>query len=193
MARADRRREHAQRRLVLHRVPKEREPYVQNRIPTWKGPIKDEQTGRWITSHVMNQDFVAWVGQGTIADRTKEHLGGQRQGHRAACGASFFDDLDAIEHGEDPKGIVRDPALNECVPLPIAFKENYVNGMTTAEMVKHPVFSGQLRGYVFQTGQPEEVRRAFVDAMGVELDAGGQIPTANFLARGDEQTARNSQ
>ena len=23
----------------------------------------------------MNQDFVAWVGQGAIADRTQEHLG----------------------------------------------------------------------------------------------------------------------
>ena len=30
-------------------------------------------SGRWITTHVMNQDFVAWVGQGTIADRTQEH------------------------------------------------------------------------------------------------------------------------
>jgi hypothetical protein len=89
---------------------------------------------------------------------------------------------------------VRDPKINECVPLPIAFKENYVNGLSTAEMVQHPVFSGQLRGYVFQTGQPEEVRRAFVDAMGVDLQTeGGAIPTANFLARGDEQKISTSQ
>ena len=40
------------------RVPREREPYVQNSIPTWQGPISDPATGRWITSHVMNQDFV---------------------------------------------------------------------------------------------------------------------------------------
>jgi 5,5'-dehydrodivanillate O-demethylase len=55
------------------RVPKGREPYVQERVPTWKSPIRDEN-GRWITSHVINQDIVAWVGQGRIADRTKEHL-----------------------------------------------------------------------------------------------------------------------
>jgi hypothetical protein len=55
---------------TLSRVPKEREPYVQDRIPTWQGPIADENTGRWITSHVMNQDFVTWVGQGRIADRS---------------------------------------------------------------------------------------------------------------------------
>jgi 5,5'-dehydrodivanillate O-demethylase len=52
-----------------NRVPREREPFVQERIPHWNGPIKDERTGRWITSHVMNQDFVAWVWQGTTSDR----------------------------------------------------------------------------------------------------------------------------
>ena len=63
-------------RVMWHfsRVPHEREPYVQNSIPTWKGPIADPATGRWITSHVMNQDFVTWVGQGRIADRSKEYL-----------------------------------------------------------------------------------------------------------------------
>jgi hypothetical protein len=56
------------------RVPREREPFVQNSIPTWQGPIADPATGRWITSHVMNQDFVTWVGQGRIADRSREYL-----------------------------------------------------------------------------------------------------------------------
>jgi 5,5'-dehydrodivanillate O-demethylase len=28
----------------------------------------------------MNQDFVAWAGQGRIADRTKEHLGESDRG-----------------------------------------------------------------------------------------------------------------
>ena len=55
------------------RVPKERDPYVQKRVPTWRSPIKDA-AGRWITSHVINQDIVAWVGQGGIADRTRENL-----------------------------------------------------------------------------------------------------------------------
>jgi hypothetical protein len=59
------------------RVPREREPYVQNSIPTWQGPIADPATGRWITSHVMNQDFVTWVGQGRTA-RTGDDLGDRR-------------------------------------------------------------------------------------------------------------------
>ena len=61
-------------------VPKEREPFVQDRIPYWYAPLKDEQTGRWITSHTVNQDFVGWVGQGAIADRTREHLGESDRG-----------------------------------------------------------------------------------------------------------------
>ena len=28
----------------------------------------------------MNQDFIAWVGQGAIADRTQEHLGESDRG-----------------------------------------------------------------------------------------------------------------
>jgi len=53
------------------RVPREAEPFVQTSIPTWHSPIRDAATGRWITSHVINQDIVAWVGQGRIADRTR--------------------------------------------------------------------------------------------------------------------------
>ena len=55
------------------RVPKGREPFVQKSVPTWYSPMCDAN-GNVITSHVMNQDFVAWVGQGRIADRTKENL-----------------------------------------------------------------------------------------------------------------------
>ena len=62
------------------RVPKGREPYVQNRVPTWKSPIKGED-GRWITSHVINQDIVAWVGQGAIADRTQGASALERHRH----------------------------------------------------------------------------------------------------------------
>ena len=67
---------------AFSRVPNEMEPYDQGEIPAWWGPVKDEG-GRWITSHVMNQDFIAWVGQGAIADRTREHLGNSDGGGAA--------------------------------------------------------------------------------------------------------------
>ncbi len=60
------------------RVPTEMEPCTQDHIPYWYGPTKDPRTGRWITTHVMNQDFVAWTSQGAVEGRDPrpgaEHL-----------------------------------------------------------------------------------------------------------------------
>jgi 5,5'-dehydrodivanillate O-demethylase len=151
---------------AFERVPREREPYEQGPIPSWYGPVKDSQTGRWITSHIMNQDFVAWVGQGTVADRTREHLGQSDRGI-VMLRKRFFEELERVAGGEDPKGTIRDPALNECVALPIAHRSAYVDGLTLDELLRHPVFSNQLAGYVFQTGQPEEIRRQYEEAMGL--------------------------
>ena len=87
------------------RVPKGREPYVQDKVPTWVSPIKDAN-GRWISSHVINQDIIAWVGQGTIADRTKENLGASDLGI-AMMRKRLFEELDAVARGDEPKGTVR--------------------------------------------------------------------------------------
>ena len=61
------------------------------------------QSGRWISSHVINQDIIAWVGQGAIADRTKENIGASDLGI-AMIRKRFFDELDAIARGEDAEG-----------------------------------------------------------------------------------------
>src|SRR5215472_14663708 len=152
------------------RVPKESEPYVQDRIPAWRGPVRDE-SGRWISSHVMNQDFIAWVGQGTIADRTQEHLGSSDRGI-IILRNRFLGDLKAISRGEDPKATIRDPELNRCVPLPIAERKVLTEGLTREQLLKHPIYGRQLtEGYPFQLGQPEEVRLAYEDAMGVRTHA----------------------
>ena len=84
------------------RVPAESEPFVQNRVPTWYGPIKDAN-GRWISSHIINRNVVAWVGQGTIADRSKELLGSSDRGV-AMIRNRFFQDMEAVAQGRDPKG-----------------------------------------------------------------------------------------
>ena len=150
---------------AFSRVPKEREPYVQYRIPTWQGPIADASTGRWITSHVMNQDFVTWVGQGRMADRSREHLGPSDQGI-VMIRRRFLRDLEAIARGEDPKAVIRDPALNHAIRLPVADRRPLNDGLTRAEMLRDPLSRRGLEGYVFQTGQPPEVREAFLAAMG---------------------------
>src|SRR5579863_3842955 len=149
------------------RVPREQEPYVQGPIPSWHGPIKDAATGRWISSHVMNQDFIAWIGQGVIADRTREHLGTGDRGV-ILLRQRFLDDLAAIGRGEDPKGVIRDPAANVSVPLPVAERRFLTESVSREELLRHPVLGKQYAGeYAFQAGQPDEVRRAYAEAMGI--------------------------
>jgi len=94
------------------------EPFEQERIPCWTAPVEDPRTGRWIDSHIMNQDFVAWVGQGRVADRTKEHLGESDRGI-LMMRKRMFEEMEAVKEGRDPKGTIRDPALNHRVHLPV--------------------------------------------------------------------------
>jgi 5,5'-dehydrodivanillate O-demethylase len=149
------------------RVPKESEPYVQKRIPAWRGPVRESNSERWISSHVMNQDFVAWVGQGTIADRTEEHLGSSDRGIIVQR-QRFLRDLDAVAKGEDPKAVIRDAQANGCLNLPVADRALLTEGLTRAELARHPIHGRALtEGYPFQAGQPEEVREAYLKAMGV--------------------------
>lgn len=147
------------------RVPTEREPYVQEKIPTWYAPIKDEQ-GRWITSHVMNQDIVAWVGQGRIADRSKENLRSSDRGI-VMIRQRFFDEMDAVEKGREPKGIIRDPVRAKNVELPIMMRKIYIEGIPLKDFEKYPVLKARLTDFRWHAGQPKEIRRAFEEALGI--------------------------
>jgi 5,5'-dehydrodivanillate O-demethylase oxygenase subunit len=147
------------------RVPKGREPYVQDKIPTWVSPIKDEN-GRWISSHVINQDIVAWVGQGVIADRTKETLGASDLGI-AMMRKRFFDELDAVAKGAEPKGTVRNPNVAKCIELPNMTKKTSIEGITLEEHENYPLLRVRLKDFRHFAGQPPEVRRAFEEAMGI--------------------------
>lgn len=150
----------------LTHVPKDREPYVQKSIPTWHGPLKDEK-GEWITSHVLNQDFIAWVGQGPIMDRTKERLGASDRGI-VMIRRRFLADLDEVAAGRDPKGLIRNPEQNICVQLPMANNDTSLKGFTREEIMADPRRRSFLTSFYLQAGQPEEVKRAMSEAFGVE-------------------------
>jgi len=153
------------------RVPKGREPYEQDKIPTWFSPIKGED-GRWISTHVINQDIIAWVGQGRIADRTKETLGASDRGI-AMIRKRFFDELDAVAAGADPKGTIRDPEAAKCVELPYFQKREQIEGIALEDYKNYPLLRGRLSAFRHCAGQPPEVRQAFERAMGIE---GVQFP-----------------
>ena len=149
------------------RVPRDREPLAQDSIPCWHAPVADAATGRWITSHIMNQDFVGWVGQGAITDRRREHLGRSDRGI-IMMRQRFFQDLDAVAAGGEPKAIVRDPEVNRCIALPIIGRRQFLEGLTREEIDAGSERPGTAprREFPFLVGQPEEVRRAYDEAMG---------------------------
>ncbi|MGS0891253.1 Rieske 2Fe-2S domain-containing protein [Burkholderia stagnalis] len=149
---------------VFSRVPREQEPYVQEHIPSWYGPLYDEN-GNWITSHVANQDFAAWVGQGRITDRTKETLGASDRGI-VMMRRRFFEELDAVAAGGRPKGLITDRNANRNVPLPSACRDELLNGMPRAEQARHPLLGPYLHDFIGQAGQPEAVRLAYEQAIG---------------------------
>jgi 5,5'-dehydrodivanillate O-demethylase len=165
------------------RVPKEQEPYVQGSIPAWDGPVVDPLTGRFLSTHITNQDFIAWVGQGTIADRTKEMLSPSDRGI-IMMRKRFLDDLARIERGEDPKGIVRDPKVNEGgIPLPIIHRQMLTEGLTLAEILDDPSIDPRI-GYTTQAGQPSWVRRQFLEAMGLDPNTELREAGSEFLVAG---------
>jgi 5,5'-dehydrodivanillate O-demethylase len=148
------------------RVPRGREPYVQTSIPTWYGPVKNPD-GTWIDTHVMNQDFLAWVGQGVIADRTKETLGASDRGI-VAIRRRFFEEMERVAAGQDAKGTIRDPAQNQRVALPMMDRAQLLEGHTPQQIMQSPRLRMFYTTFVFQAGQPEAVRRQFSEAMGID-------------------------
>jgi 5,5'-dehydrodivanillate O-demethylase len=137
----------------------------------------------------MNQDFVAWAGQGAIADRTKEHLGTSDRGI-ILMRKRFLDDMAALERGEDPKGIVRDAALNaEPIRLPIIDRDIHFRGVSMREMIEDPSLDPR-RGYPFQVGQPDAVRRAWLEAMGFDPEDGVDLGAGFLTASGAAQSRR---
>ena len=92
-------------------------PFEQERIPYWTSPLTDEETGRWIDTHVMNQDFIAWVGQGALADRTQEHLGGSDSGI-IMMRRRMLEEARVVADGGEPKCVYRDPENDKMLYLP---------------------------------------------------------------------------
>lgn len=171
---------------VFSRVPKEQEPYVQQHIPTWYGPTHDEN-GDWITSHVANQDFAARVGQGRITDRTRETLGASDRGV-VQMRRRFFEELEAVAAGAQPKGLITDKEANQNVYLPSACRDELMNGLSRADMAAHPLLGPYLRDFIGQAGQPDSVREAYEAAIGQKLE-GAKFFSVHGSQHDDEENA----
>jgi 5,5'-dehydrodivanillate O-demethylase len=75
-------------------------PVTSYEIP-WRQP-----NGEFLLNNVEGQDIMAWVTQGPIADRTTEHLGTVDRGV-ILLRQMFFEQMERVEHGEDPINVHR--------------------------------------------------------------------------------------
>jgi 5,5'-dehydrodivanillate O-demethylase len=120
----------------------------------------------------MNQDFVAWVGQGTLADRTQEHLGESDRGI-ILMRRRLLEEAEKVKQGLEPKAVVRDPAANKLIELPIVNHDYFVAGYSLQDVRDGRVNGLEYaRDFPFQVGQPEAIKQAYQEAMGMHLLTG---------------------
>jgi 5,5'-dehydrodivanillate O-demethylase len=70
------------------------------------------RNGRLVVETINGQDMMAWVTQGPISDRTTERLGTSDKGVILYRNL-LLEQMDRVERGLDPMGVIRDPARNE--------------------------------------------------------------------------------
>ena len=89
---------------------------VQTGVPVYDVPWQDEQ-GAFITDFVDGGDIMSWVTQGDIADRTREQLVASDAGI-VLYRRMLIEELERVEAGEDPLGLLRESAENQIIELP---------------------------------------------------------------------------
>ena len=73
-----------------------------------------DDAGEFLLSTFPSQDAMAWETQGAIANRPGEHLGSTDRGI-ILFRKMLSEQLDLVEQGGDPLGLVWDPGRNQCI------------------------------------------------------------------------------
>ena len=118
--------------------------------------------GEFLVETVDNQDMMAWVTQGAIADRTLENLGSTDQGI-ALYRRMLRREVQKVANGEDPMGTLRDPTQNEVIDLPNERnKHHFSDGFGKFLLRTHGRFSPIAQDLIdiFETPKPGPIRLA---------------------------------
>ena len=97
--------------------------HLLEKVHQYTVPFIDSK-GEYIVDNVDGQDIMAWISQGTIADRSKENLGSTDRGV-AMYRRMLKREMKKIEDGLDPIAVVRDPMKNERIDLPNEKKKHH--------------------------------------------------------------------
>ena len=117
-------------------VPK----HLLEKVHTYEGPFMDAQ-GEFIVDNVDGQDMMAWISQGPIADRTLENLGATDKGV-VMYRRMLKREMEKVQAGIDPMGLVRDSSRNQCINLPNEKKKHHnSDGFTSFMMRTHAKYS----------------------------------------------------
>jgi len=117
-------------------VPK----HLLDKVHTYEVPFIDDK-GEYIVDNVDGQDMMAWISQGAIADRSLENLGATDKGI-VMYRRMLKREMQKVQAGIDPMGIVRDSARNERIDLPNEKKKHHnSDGFTSFMMRTHAKYS----------------------------------------------------
>ncbi len=135
------------------RVPKGREPYVQetrSRPGSARSRTRTAAGFRVTSSTRTSSPGSARAGSPTAPRKISapSDLG------IAMIRKRLFDDLDVVAQGRDPKAIIRNPDAAGCVELPYFQKKESVEGITLAEHENYPLLKARLKAFRHCYGQP---------------------------------------
>jgi 5,5'-dehydrodivanillate O-demethylase len=131
--------------VLCHPLQEGEAPQKDEEVPFFVPPVpvleKDGRAQWHLFESNPEQDMVAWITQGPVADRTEEHLG------RSDKGIILFrrmieENIRLVEEGKDPMNVFRDP------------EKNVYLGMRTEGSMRRPNQAPRGRG----DGQPQQPR-----------------------------------
>ncbi|HUN95234.1 MAG TPA: hypothetical protein VMU69_03220, partial [Bradyrhizobium sp.] len=99
-------------------------------------------------------------------DRTKENLRSSDVGI-SMMRNRFFNEIEAMADGKEPRGIIRSANEAACIALPNMAREQNTEGLALDDFQKDPILRQRLKEFRHHYGQPAEVRREFIKAMGI--------------------------
>jgi len=129
--------------------------HLLDNCPAYDAPQRGAD-GEYLLEYIYAQDVYAWETQGPIAQRDREALG------TTDAGVILFRkmlqrELAKVERGEDPMCIVRDPARNKRIDLPLEVGKDMLSDGFESLIHRSPVDRAPFRDEVigvFRSGRP---------------------------------------
>jgi 5,5'-dehydrodivanillate O-demethylase len=90
-----------------------------NKVPFRHNPPLRDEYGVFHMNNFASHDAMAWETQGPITDRERENLGVSDAGI-ALYRRLLRDQIKRVQEGQDPKGVIRDPKLNEYIDIRVS-------------------------------------------------------------------------